>query len=403
MFIVNIEQSPNTPTNTFSLFGLGFRPFFLLAGFAAIILMLIWLISWSVSQPSVTAYYDTIIWHAHEMLFGYIVAVTAGFLLTAVANWTGQRTVSGWPLGALAGLWLAGRIAPWLAGIIPPLMVAAFDLAFLPMFTWSLFKPLWTGRNRNNRWFIPLLLGMTLANAVIHAQTLGWTTTTAMPGIFAMLDLVILMLIFVGGRIMPFFTEKAILGAVPKRYELVERLSILLPIGMALLHLLQLPIEWSGTLALITGVLQGIRGWGWSDRRIWQIPILWVLYTGYAWLVIGLMLLGMNELGIFRQHFSSAIHTLTTGALGVFTLGMMARVALGHTGRMMRSKPPITIAFVLINLAAIVRILSPIIFPGRYLHGLWLAGLLWVVAFILFAVVYTPILLKIRADGKPDQ
>lgn len=397
---INIEQPRKASVGNWSPFGFGFRPFFLLAGFGAAVLMVSWLMSWHGGPAAPAAHYGQIVWHAHEMLFGYTAAVIAGFLLTAVHNWTGQRTLSGWPLGALACLWLAGRVAPWFAGI-PPLMVAALDMAFLPALTLALFKPLWAGRNRVNRWFAALLLAMALANALVHAETLNWTTSTALPGIFMMLDLIVLLLIFVSGRVMPFFTEKAIAGATPKRYPLVERLSIALPVAMALLHMLQLPVEWVGSLALGTGLLQGVRWWGWHDRRVWQVPILWVLYAGYAWLALGLVLLGLSEFGLL-QH-SPATHALTTGALGVFTLGMMARVALGHTGRTMRSPPPMTIAFVIANLAAAVRVLGPTVMPSWYVSWTLLAGTLWVVAFGLFAIVYTPILLKARVDGRPDQ
>lgn len=394
------EPSPKAGARKTSLLGLGFRPFFLLAGVGAIVLMGIWLHSWPGGVAGAGAYYGPVVWHAHEMLFGYAAAVVAGFLLTAVPNWTGQPTPSGWPLGALAGLWLAGRILPWFAGV-PVSIVAVVDLAFLPCLAWALVKPLWAGRNRANRWFVPLLLGMALANALVHAQAIGYATTTAMPGIFAMLDLVIALLILVGGRIMPFFTEKAIPGAAPRRYGLVERFGVLLPIAMAVLHSLQMPGAWVGAIALVAGLLQGVRLWGWHDRRVWRIPILWVLYAGYGWLALGLLLFGLSELGLFQQ--SLAIHALTIGALGVFPLGMMTRVALAHTGRAVRSPLPVTIGFLVINLAVLARVLSPILVPSRYLDWVFLAGVLWILGFLVFAVVFTPVLIKARVDGRPDQ
>jgi uncharacterized protein involved in response to NO len=379
---------------------LGFRPFFLLAGSGAAVLMLSWLMSWHGHLATPAAYYGQVLWHAHEMLFGYIAAVIAGFLLTAVHNWTGQPTLAGWPLGGLAVLWLAGRLAPWFAGI-PPLLIAVIDMAFFPALLVALVKPLWAARNRSNRWFAPLLLGMALANALIHAQALGWTSATAAPGNLVMLDLVVLLLIFVGGRILPFFTEKGIVGAAPRRYPRIERLSIALPIAMAGLHLAQAPVQWTGLAALATGLIQCVRWWGWHDRRAWQIPILWVLYTGYAWLAIGLILVGLSEFGMFPR--SPATHALTAGALGVFTLGMMARVALGHTGRPMRAPRPITLAFVVANMAAALRVLGPAAIPSWYVTWILSAGLLWLFAFALFTVIYAPILVKARVDGRCDQ
>jgi len=383
-----------------SLFGLGFRPFFLLAGMGAVVSMGIWLGYWPGGVASAGAYYGPVVWHAHEMLFGYAAAVVAGFLLTAVPNWTGQRTPSGWPLGALAGLWLTGRILPWFPGVPLPI-VAAVDLAFLPCLAWALAKPLWAGRNGNNRWFVPLLLGMALANTLVHAQALERTATTAMPGIFAMLDLMVALLILVGGRIMPFFTEKAIPGAATRRYGLVERFGIFLPIAMALLHALQAPAAWVGAIALAAGLLQGVRLWGWHDWRVWRIPILWVLYTGYAWLALGLVLFGLSEFALFQQ--SLAVHTLTIGALGVFPLGMMTRVALAHTGRALHAPLPVTIGFLVIDLAVLARVMGPILVPSRYLDWVFLAGVLWILAFGTFAVAFTPSLIKARVDGRPDQ
>jgi uncharacterized protein involved in response to NO len=342
-------------------------------------------------------YYASTTWHAHEMLFGYVAAVIAGFLLTAVRNWTGMATPTGGRLAALAGLWLAARIAPLLP--VPGVLVAVLDVAFFPALALALYRPLWQGTNRVNRVFLALLAGMTLASLLVHLQALGVTDGTASRGARLMLDLALLTLLLVAGRVMPFFTERAIAGAIPKSRVGVERLTfVLAPAGL----LVNLFAPWgtpAGLIALTLAAVQGVRFAGWHDRRVWGIPILAVLYAGYLWLVIGLALDGIAGLGFIAPF--PALHGLTVGAVGVFTLGMMARVALGHTGREMRSSVPTNIAFVLVNVAALVRVGATLLFPDGYGSWILVSGLLWALAFILFLWVYAPILIGPRVDGRP--
>ena len=399
MSYIQISAPPNPQVKGWRPFGLGFRPFFLLAGLSAVVLIVLWLSSWHGATSHAAQYYGHIHWHSHEMLFGFATAVIAGFLLTAVRNWTGRRTPDGLPLALLTLLWLLGRVLPWLTAS-PAALNALIDLAFLPALAAVLSPALWQGANRTNRLFVPLLLAMAFANALVHAQALGWSTASADRGIALMLDLVLLLLIFVGGRVMPFFTEKAIAGARPKRRPAIEAAGVGAVLLLAALHLAGLSGWPVALVLLVAGATQALRLAGWYDRRVWSIPILWVLYTGYAWLAVGLSLVGLSEMGWFAH--SPAVHALTMGTLGVFTLGMMARVALGHTGRVMRSATSVNLAFVLANLAAGVRVFGPAFLPTWYVSWVLLAGALWVAAFAIFAWVYTPILLRPRADGRPD-
>jgi len=330
--------------------------------------------------------------------FGYTVAVIAGFLLTAVRNWTGMHTPDGLPLLALVLLWLAGRALPFWAAV-PPLAVAAVDLAFLPALALALARPLWNGRNKHNRWFLLLLAAMTAANAMVHAQALGWTADSADRGVDAMLGLVVVILVFVGGRVMPFFTEMAVAGSTPRGWRWIELSGVSLLVLAAALQAAGLGGWPLGLVLLAAALVQAVRLAGWHDLGVWRIPILWVLYTGYGWLVVGLALLGASHLGVLPR--SPAVHALTVGAIGVLTLGMMARVSLGHTGRQMRSSPVMNTAFVVINLAAAVRILGPVLMPSWYVSWVVLSGLLWMIAFTLFTIVYAPVLLRARVDGKP--
>lgn len=384
-----------TPRRT-SLLALGFRPFFLAAGGSAALLMGIWLAMLNGWLPAVH-YYGATNWHAHEMLFGYAAAVIAGFLLTAVRNWTGLDTLTGPGLGALALVWLAARIAPFLP--VPGVVVALLDLAFFPALAASLFRPLWGGANRVNRYFLALMAAMWLATLLVHLQALGMTVGTAGRGDRLMLDMVLLTLLLVAGRIMPFFTERGLRGARPVTRPAVEKLTFVLAPLAATANLISPWSIASGGLTLALAIVQAVRLAGWHDQRAWGEPILAVLYAGYSWLVVGLALDGLAGFGLLPPF--SSLHALTTGAVGVFTLGMMARVTLGHTGREMRAEPLTKLAFVLVNLAALSRVLAPLLMPAAYTGWLYASGLLWTLAFILFLWVHAPMLIAPRADGRP--
>jgi uncharacterized protein involved in response to NO len=376
--------------------GLGFRPFFLLAALAAVLLMLLWVMIWR-GRLAPPAYYDAVTWHGHEMLFGYTVAVIAGFLLTAVRNWTGIETWTGPRLGGLALLWLLGRLLPWAPGV-PVWLLIGVDIAFLPMLMISLTGPLWQGQNRVNRVFIPLLGLMGLVNVLSHLQLNGMATGLG-DARRVMLGLILLLIVLVAGRVLPFFTRNVLPGFEPVSRPWVDRASILFIGLIALAELLRLAPSAMAVLWLLFAPLQLFRQVGWFERRVFHLPVLWVLHAGYAWLSLGSLLYGLSVLGMFTP--SGALHALTLGVVGVFTLGMMARVSRGHTGRPINVSRLTASAFVLMNLGALIRVFGPAFLPDSY--PLWVdasAGL-WVLAFGLFAFGYLPILLRSRVDGKP--
>ncbi len=385
-------QPPTAPT----LFALGFRPFFLAAGAAALLAIPGWLGILHGILP-IPDYYGATTWHAHVMLFGYTAAVIAGFLLTAVRNWTGLDTPTGWPLAILLAIWIAARLAPFLP--VPGWLVALVDLAFLPLLALGLARPLWHGGDRTNRVFLLLLGGMTVAGVLVHLDRLDWMPGLAPRGHRLMLDLTILTLLIISGRVMPFFTEQAIDGAQSRNLPWAERLTFALATLMVGLNLGLPASDVAGAATLALAAVQIVRVWAWHDRRVWRLPILWVLYTGYLWLIVGLMLGALAAFGYVAH--ALVLHTLTVGAVGVFTLGMMARVALGHTGRAMRATPPTVLAFVLLNLAAAVRVLGPLLDLASYHQWLLLSGGLWAAAFGIFVWIYAPILTAPRADGRP--
>ena len=375
---------------------LGFRPFFLLAGLAALALIGAWLAALR-GALMLPVYYDAITWHGHEMVFGYTVAVIAGFLLTAVRNWTGVPTARGAPLALLAMLWLAGRVAPLLPVLLPGWLIAAVDLAFLPALAAVLARPLLLRRQPNQVLFLPLLLGLAGANALVHLQMLGVTTATARPGLYAAVDVIVLIIAVVGGRVLPFFTERGV-GAAPQRRPAVEGVVWATTAGVALIDLCQLPAAIAVPVCAVGAVAHAVRLAGWYDRRIWQVPLLWVLHLGYAWVAIGFALKAAVAAALVIPMVG--LHALTVGAIGVLTLGMMARVALGHTGRALQVSAAVAVAFALINGAAAVRTLVAAALPSWYLQTILVAGTLWLAAFAIFVVEYAGILVRARADGR---
>jgi uncharacterized protein involved in response to NO len=386
------------PVHGWAPFALGFRPFFLLAAGAALALMMAWLPMW-IGQLEPVRYYGLIGWHSHEMLFGYASAVIAGFLLTATRNWTGIATLNGRPLAALCTLWLFGRALPFAYPSVPGALVAGVDALFLPALIWALARPLWRGANKINRGFLPLLAAMTVANLLIHAEALGLLSTSARAGQDLMLNLVLLLITWIGGRVMPFFTETAVTGSRPRRRPRLEQAAFVAFILYILLDLSPLPNWLLAVSALSVAVTQAWRLLGWHHPGVWRIPILWVLYSGFAWLIVGFILQALAALQWFAPNL--AMHALTVGGVGVLTLGMMSRVALGHSGRELRTALPMNIAFGLLNLGALTRVLAPALLPGAYTGLVHLAGGLWLLAFFIFSLIYTPILLRARADGRP--
>ena len=375
---------------------LGFRPFFLLAGLAALALIGAWLgaLRGALVLP---VYYDAITWHGHEMVFGYTVAVIAGFLLTAVRNWTGVPTASGLPLALLAALWLAGRVAPLLPVLLPGWLIAAIDLAFLPTLAAVLARPLLLRPQPNQLVFLPLLFGLAAADAMVHLQMLGVTTATARPGLYAAVDVVVLIIAVVGGRVLPFFTQRGV-GAEPRRRPAVEGVVWATTAGVVLIDLFSLPAAVAVPVCAAGAVAHAVRLAGWYDRRIWQVPLLWVLHLGYAWVAIGFALKAAVAAALVIPMVG--LHALTAGAIGVLTLGMMARVALGHTGRALQVSAAVAFAFALINGAAAVRTLAAAALPNWYPQTILVAGALWLAAFAIFVAEYAGILVRARPDGR---
>jgi uncharacterized protein involved in response to NO len=380
-----------------ALLALGFRPFFLCAGLAATVMMAVWLLGYTKRDPLLT-YYGSSGWHAHEMLFGYVVAVVAGFLLTAVRNWTNIETARGVSLAALTLLWLAGRILPLISSI-PPWVIALVDMAFLPALALLLAVPLIRARQARNMFVLVLLGVLMVANALIHSEWLGLAMGSARLGVVLAIYTLVLLISIIAGRVIPVFIADALPTATVVSRPLTETMSVITVIMLAVSDLFSPSLQVVVVCALLAAIVHAWRLRGWLAGAVLTQPLLWVLLLGYAWLVIGFALLAVAYSGLIPTMI--AFHALMVGGFGVLTLGMMARVALGHTGRPLRASPLVALAFILVNVAAVVRVAGPLL-TLRYTKAvISAAGALWITGFVLFLVVYIPILVQPRVDGRP--
>jgi uncharacterized protein involved in response to NO len=379
------------------LFNLGFRAFFALAGFSALLLILLWNAIFKGSL-SVSNYFAPNEWHAHEMLLGYSVAVMAGFLLTAVKNWTGQPTATGDKLAGLCLLWLYGRLLPFYSGLLPDSLIALVDFAFLPVLAYQVSQPILKAKNYRNLIFIGILSLLAVGNGLIHAEKLGLMISSAATGLQLVIATIIVLILVIAGRVFPFFTERGLTGVLIIRKPLLDQLAVG---SAALVFALQL-FHISGTLlaiaALAAGIINSARIAYWYNGKIWYVPLLWVLYVGYGWLILGFLFTVLSAYSVVSA--SLALHAFTLGGIGILTLGMMARVSLGHTGRALKASNAIALAFVLLNLAAVFRVLLPMALPAWYNGLMYATTLSWLAAFALFVFVYAPILTSVRADGQ---
>ncbi|MEA3276303.1 MAG: NnrS family protein [Pseudomonadota bacterium] len=396
MAVIQIEAPSRQ--KRFPLLQLGFRPFFLLAALWSACGLALWITALNQGFPFAVDY-PPLTWHAHEMIFGFATAVVTGFLLTAARNWTGTDTLSGAPLGGLSLLWLAGRLAPFSG--IPPFWVSLVDLAFLPLAATAVALPIIRARQRNNLVFGPLLLVLFLANLLVHLELLGMASGTAQMGLELGIWLLVFLMTLMGGRVIPFFIERGLglTSPLPRRPRLDA--ASLIAVGVAAAADLLLGDSLLLTvLAIAAGSLLAVRVAGWHRREIWRNPMLWILYLGYGWLAVGFLLTGAASFQLLPP--SLATHAFTSGALGLLTLGMMARVSLGHTGRNITAGRALTAAFVLVSAASLVRVAGPLIVPASdYLLVVSLAGGLWTLAFAVLFIVLLPILTSPRLDRQP--
>lgn len=370
---------------------LGFRPFYLLgAAFAALSIPL-WL---AVYFGQLSGTHLGVAWHMHEMVYGFVVAIVVGFIYTAARNWTGLWTPRGAALGAIAALWLAGRIAM----LFPPsLLTAAIDAAFLPVATWPILRVLVRANSTRNLVLAVVLFLMAAANLLFHAANLGMLPLSPMRPVYAALIMIVVIESIIGGRIIPNFTANAIPGVKPVQRPMLERNCMILTALAGLAWALALPPLVAAPMALAAALAQGTRLALWQPWRSASLPILWILHVSYAWIPLGFILLALSEMG--AAPVSAAVHMMAVGAMGGLIVGMITRTALGHTGRPLRAGRLDTAMYVLIQLGVVARI-GALVSPWLRDALLLAAGLCWSATFLIYLAVYTPRLLAPRVDGR---
>lgn len=404
MQITDLTTELNIPP----LLRLAFRPLFLLGGAFGCIAILLWGLALFAGLPLSPAG-NILFWHSHEMIFGFGCAIVAGFLLTAMQNWTGLRAPHGTPLLLLVLCWLAARLLLLFGAALPVWCVALVDLLFLPMAAVLLAKPILAIGQWRNLFFVPVLLLLTLCNAVSWVGLALNDYILQQHGLYSAVLLLTLVMSIMGGRVLPMFTAN---GTQTKKVEpllWLDRLAL----GFLWLVFIQqflklenfLPHPLIGVLFGVAAVLLAIRCARWKIWITFRVPLLWSLHIAYWFIPLGLALFALHYSGItLLGHAvlkSTALHALTAGAMGSMIIAMMARVSLGHTGRPLQVSALMVPAFVLVIAAGICRSLLLLLWPDMTQTLLLLAIGCWVLGYALFCYCYAPMLTRDRADGRP--
>lgn len=396
------SEKPAAPAERIAIFDAGFRIFFLLAPLYGALAIALWVPTFLglIAPPLTVA--PTLL-HAHEMIFGFAAAALAGFFLTAVPNWTGVPPLSGARLIALAGVWLLGRGGMAAVAAVPAWLAACLDLMFMPALALAVFRPLLHAKKPHNLMLLVPLALFWGADAMMQSDFIGWTDRLAARGARAGIDILLVLITLIGGRIIPTFTANALraagASATPSTspavdYSAIGAMVLLLAVETAtgLSHM-------TGVVALLAALFNGLRLAWWCGGRTLNSPILWVLHLGYLWLVVGLALKGLAAFG--RVPETAALHALALGAVGTMIFAVMSRAGLGHTGRPPKAHCATALAYGLVSLAAILRVIAAVS-PEGFEALLWASGAAWIAAALLFVAVYAPIMMRpARPDGPP--
>ncbi|MGP1717179.1 MAG: NnrS family protein [Methylophilus sp.] len=385
----------------YALFNLGFRPFFLLAAAFAAISIAAWMWSYLRFTLPPLFYVSASQWHAHEMLYGFAFAVIAGFLLTAVKNWTGIQTLQGSALMGLVACWAGARgvmlVAPDLV-----ILAATLDLSFNLWLMLAIARPIIKVKQWRQLGVLSKVGILTLGNAAFYAQASGWSMSGARAALWVGLLLNVSLILVISRRILPGFIERGVKEEISlKNSAWLDRLLMLSLVALLLNILVADSSMTHIVLALTITTASSIRLWRWHTPGIWRVPLLWSFYCG-MWLITAGFLL--YALSYTRSGVSLilAIHCWAIGGIGVITLAMMARVSLGHTGRNIHAPPrSVSWIFGLCIAATLCRVFLPLWIPETYRISVMLAAACWIVAFTWFCITYWPILSKPRTDGMP--
>jgi len=379
-----------------ALFSFGFRPFFLFGALWVALAMVLWLpaLSGTILLPTRM---DPVSWHAHEFLFGYLGAVLAGFLLTAVPNWTGRLPMVGWPLAALFALWVAGRVVVLTSGVMPAAVAPIVDLAFPLVLGGLILREIVAGRNWRNLIVLGLLAVFTLANGIFHAEALSGNYAAQGFGLRLGLATGIMMIAVIGGRIIPSFTRNWLAkGNNPARpaspMQRFDKLVLVTSIGILLLWVLRPFAAQTGVALIAFGGLHLIRQARWTPHLTGREPLVWVLHAAYLFIPLGALALGADQI-MGNTGTAGAQHLWMAGAIGAMTLAVMTRASLGHTGHALTANRA-TLAIYLCFFGSVVAR----VWASGYPQLMHLSGALWLAAFAGFVIAYAPLLLRPKPE-----
>ena len=377
----------------------GFRPFFLGAALWAVAAMVLWVLTLT-GNITLPSRFDPASWHAHELLFGYLIAPISGFLLTAVPNWTGRLPIVGWPLGGLFSLWILGRFAVLFSIHLSPVVVAIADVALPVALLAVLGREIVTGRNWRNLIVLAMLAVFALGNAVFHLEAARGHYAAEGYGLRIGLGAAIMMIAVIGGRIIPSFTRNWLVGRRIKNLPTppmqdFDRLAILGLLLAIVTWIAQPQSRLSAALMFVAGALHVARLLRWSGHRTAREPLLWILHVGYACLPLGAWTIAIEILRPDTIGTASALHFWLVGAIGLMTVAVMTRATLGHTGRRLTAGRG-TLAIYIALLISVVSRLAAGQWPEHAMNLYIVAGLTWIAAYSGFVLFYGPALLQPR-------
>ncbi len=376
------------------VFGRGFRPFFFLGTIYSILTIGIWGASYIGLATLPSFFLDPVSWHVHEMIYGFSIAIVAGFLLTAVANWTGGAPARQAHLAVLCALWLAGRIVMSIDLGLPLLYLMFVELAFVPTLTISLAIPLLRSWNQRNFTFLTLL-------SILFACDFWFLKSLDLTPLYVALMMILVMVSLIGGRIIPAFTVAALRRKGIEAYQTAQpTMDKAALLSLAVVSLCFVFARETVILALCAGLsalIHGARMRYYHTLKTFDDPLLWILHVGYGWLIVGLVILGLTGFKVFE--IPVVIHALTVGCIGSITLGMICRVTLGHTGRDLKIGKVTMLSFVVIQITALIRILGPLVIPAKTIEWIVGSAILWSLCFLAYLWIYTSMLFTPRADG----
>lgn len=373
-----------------TLFSGAFRPLFLLAGLYAPLALLLWLgfLFGFLSLPAQSV--NPLLWHSHEMIYGFVAAAMGGFAFTAVANWTGRSPVQGTPLLGLCVLWLLGRIV--MIAAEPGWLAMVVDLSYLLLVIIMLLRELYLGNNRRNYIVAAILSLLCFFNVIYHLEMNGVLASSGASMRGAIIT-VMLMISLIGGRIIPAFSRNWLQargeqGSLPANFDRLDVASLAGTVLVLLSFVLSPFAVITGIVLIAAALLHGLRLGRWQTRKIAGEPLLLVLHVAYAWIPVGLLLLAASSFQLLAP--AVGLHALTIGAISTMIMAVAIRAGKGHSGRALASDTSTNLSFILITAAAVTRVCSSLL---EFDWLLWLSGLLWLLAFVVFVVVAAPILL----------